>query len=1436
VKSLKVTLRTDHGGHHRVDLVLDVDPGATVGDVARTLTARDPRGAGDPATPSTLAVDTPAGPRPAVAATPMERSGIRSGATVAVTPAGTAHPDADLGREVATLEVRGGPDAGGRFPLRRGDNLVGRDHTCDVRLSDPLVSKHHARITVTDVVEIVDLDSSNGVYVGGGQVGRARLRPDDTALLGDTLVTVAAHGLVTGGGDVRPAIEFNRSPRLDPTYEGVRHTPPEPPRAPAGRRFPIVAFLVPMLMGAGLYALTGSPFALVFVAFGPLTVGGAYAEDAVSSRRAHRRAVAAFRAALVSFEGTLRAAADTERAHRRREHPSVERLVGATERLTPLLWTRRPEHERFLDLRLGLGRLSTRDTAAATDPDVCAVVAAYSTVDGVPVVCRLTDSGGLGVAGTGALARQVVWGIVAQLVTLHSPADVVLAAVVSGDSAHRWDWLKWLPHTTSHHSPLGCAHLVAGGAASTTLVGELDDLVSRRAAGDAPAHPAVVVLVEDDADADRRRLVDLAERGPAHRVHVVWTAAGPERLPAACRCFVDVDAGAVGYTHTGAAVTPVAFEPVRHETVEELARRLAPVVDAGARVYEQGDLPTAVSFVALAGAAVDAAPDAVVERWRETGARQGLRALVGAAGTGAAFHLDLCAHGPHALVGGTTGAGKSELLQSWILGMATAHSPERVTFLLVDYKGGAAFGACAALPHAVGLVTDLDRQEVRRALTSLRAELTHRELLLSRYHVKDLADLERTDPAQAPPRLVIVVDEFAALRQEIPEFVDGVVDVAQRGRSLGLHLILATQRPAGVITDNLRANTNLRVALRMADESDSTDVLGSPVAAAFDPGVPGRAVAKTGPGRLTTFQTAYVGGWTGGGPEEPRVEIATLGFGPGTAWSAPPTAARPSTGAPDLVRVVDTVRAAAERSAIPAPRRPWLPPLPAFLDLYDLVGTDPGVVVLGLRDVAAEQAQPPAAFHPDRDGNLVVYGTGGTGKSTLLRTLALSAVLGDTCHVYGIEYGARGLSLIEELPQVGAIVRGEDTERVGRLLGDLCALIDERTRRFGAARAPDLTTYRLLGGLPEPRVLLLLDGMAAFGQQYPPGALDGVFEKLVTLAADGRQAGVHLVVSADRPASVPGALSASLQRRVVLRLAGDPDYGALGLRGDVIAHDAPPGRGLFGGPPGDEVQVAVLGGAGPGDQHRAVRDLAARSADTPPAPPVRTLPTRVRRGALTSTVDLPVLGVERESLAAVSFTPSGAFLLAGPAGSGRSTAVLSIVEELRRWRRTVRLYRLGGRVSAGGFDGWHASADGAEAVRELATALALEVTAWAGRPTAIVVESTADLAFGPAEQPCVNLLKTALDLGAFVLLEGETATMSGSSGLHQLARSRRTGLILQPQVMHGQHLLQSDFPRGLRQADFPPGRGMYVVRGRPSVVQVALPDRGPAGGSPYVRA
>ncbi len=280
---------------------------------------------------------------------------------------------------------------------------------------------------------------------------------------------------------------------------------------------------------------------------------------------------------------------------------------------------------------------------------------------------------------------------------------------------------------------------------------------------------------------------------------------------------------------------------------QRFARALAPLRDATPD-DQQSALPAAARLLDLLP--FDATDAVALETsWRVS--PRGTRVVLGVGEDGEPLVVDLAADGPHTLVAGTTGAGKSELLQTLVAGLALANRPDEMSFVLVDYKGGAAFRDCARLPHTVGTVTDLDGHLTERALRSLGAELRRRETVLRSAGCKDLDDYLATAPAGSPPlaRLVLVVDEFATLVEELPDFVGGLVGIAQRGRSLGVHLVLATQRPGGVVSADIRANTSLRIALRVTDPAESTDVVDVRDAADIPRANPGRAVLRAGPGR-----------------------------------------------------------------------------------------------------------------------------------------------------------------------------------------------------------------------------------------------------------------------------------------------------------------------------------------------------------------------------------------------------------------------------------------------------------------------------------------------------------------------------------------------------------------------------------------------------------
>ena len=324
-----------------------------------------------------------------------------------------------------------------------------------------------------------------------------------------------------------------------------------------------------------------------------------------------------------------------------------------------------------------------------------------------------------------------------------------------------------------------------------------------------------------------------------------------------------------------------------------------------------------------------------------------------AADAAGAVTIDLVTHGPHAVVGGTTGSGKSELLISWVLALAAGHSPGQVNFLLLDFKGGSAFDSLGILPHSVGIITDLDAAQAVRALASLRAELKYRERVLAAAGVRDIRDLPSSGP-ESMPRLVIVADEFAAMLADHPDLHPLFADIASRGRSLGVHLVLCTQRPSGIVRDGVLANADLRISLRVNNRADSSAVVGTNVAAELPAHAVGRGVI----------------GFAG---EKPRLVQFAI--------------AEPGDIAAIALRWCDA----------PTPRRPWCDPLPIALRRRDIVeagldGSDYRVS-FGLIDLPHEQRRGIAGWDPLRDGHILVLGSARSGKSTALAALAAGGFL-----------------------------------------------------------------------------------------------------------------------------------------------------------------------------------------------------------------------------------------------------------------------------------------------------------------------------------------------------------------------------------------------------------------------------------------------------------
>nr|WP_231134945.1 FtsK/SpoIIIE domain-containing protein [Motilibacter deserti] len=1195
--------------------------------------------------------------------------------------------------------------------------------------------------------------------------------------------------------------------------------------------------LLPLALSGVLAWATGSAGYLLFGLLSPVSLIAGAVADRRSGRRSHRALLREHAERKAAIEADARGAALVERDARRHALPGPVTVRATATGPGRGLWERRRDDPDFLSLRVGCADVAADVTLEDPDREEHRRRVPLPLPD-VPVGVPLARLGVLGVAGPAA--RPLARWLLLQAAVLHAPADLQVVVLGGRDSAPEWEWARWLPHCRPAAGQDCAALLAFEDEDAARRLAELAALVARRSAAREPlaaaqalGEPAVLVVVDG---ARRLRtlpgLVQVLREGPGVRVHVLCVEPEERLLPAECRAVVSPDPdGLVRVAeHQGPKTEAVLPDLVAAGWCEEAARGLAPL-RAGGGDGEEAQLPAASRLLDVVGLSVPTA-EGVRRRWARADGR--LLAVLGESVDGP-FALDVGRDGPHALVAGTTGAGKSELLQTLVATLAASYPPDRVAFVLVDYKGGAAFADCAALPHTVGMVTDLDGALVERALASLRAELARREHLLAAAGAKDVDAYlrSRNGTAGEPlPRLLIVIDEFASLVRELPDFVTGLVDIAQRGRSLGISLVMATQRPSGAVSPEIRANTNVRIALRMTDGAESSDVIDAPDAGRIPRQLPGRAYARLGHASLVPFQAARVGGPAPPAGSEPEPEPWAVPIS--VAALARPLPARPAAAGPaspvtDLSAFVDAVRAAADADGCPPPRRPWLPPLPATLALADLAEiAAEGAAAYGLVDLPAEQAQLPAVVDLAAFGHLFVVGAPRSGRSTALRTLAAAlatAYPSSDVHLYALDCGGGGLQGLTALPHCGAVVGRTEPERAGRLLAHLSAEVRRRQDALAAGGYADVAEQRLAEPADRrlPHVVLLLDRWEGFVAAL--GEADGgrLVEEVTALLREGASAGVHVVAAGDRSLLL-GRVGAASEDKLLLRLADTADYALGGVPARSVPPDGlSPGRALRADAAGS-VQIALLDGALSGrDQAAALERLGARLALRDAAVPahrrvprVDALPARVSFDAAWDLRPSPLparwamVGVGGNALAAHGpdlTAGGGCFLVAGPPRSGRSTVLLAMARSLLAAgsRLVVAAPRASPLRSLAGQPGVVAVLPSAALeAAELGAALIR-----LGAGGVLLVDDAELLRDCPARETLLAAVQGAGDGGPGVVAAGTAdEAFAGFSGWQVELRKSRRGVLLSPQGLADGDLIGVRLPRGLVGGPVQPGRAL----------------------------
>jgi len=1275
-----------------------------------------------------------------------------------------------------------------------------------------------------------------------------------------------------------------------------------PPLLPEGGGGTGLQSLLP-LAGAGssmtlMLVFRGSPLAAVGALVMVLTVLATVVlvvsqrGQATRNRRQQRERYLDY---LEELRERLRTEEDLARAAARALDPPPPALVDVI-RDPARLWERRRRDRDFLAPRIGTGALpgrpmQMRDQGSAvqpTDPFMLAearlLAQRFATVPDLPLRVPLDRTGEVSVVGEREEVLNVARALLVQVAALHAPEDVALAVSRPVARSEDWAFAQWLPHLSGpERAATGPVVRIADDldGLADLLAGDLEERASlaarsRRTIYDNIAPPMQRLIVFVDADGSVAAPLPLPDQNAtAAELGITVVHLIGDRLaePSEVGARVTVADGRV-------VVEDLRDEPTRVEgTVDDvppaladgLARLLSPL-RLSADSYEEGDGGQAADALSLLQLP-DPAATGEQPPWRERSERDLLRVPLGVDDDGRPVVLDLkepaqLGMGPHGLCVGATGSGKSELLRTLVLSLIATHPPEQLSMVLVDYKGGATFAPFQGLPHVAGLITNLadDLALVERVHTSLAGEVQRRQQVLKDAGVSDIVDhglLRATRPELAAlPHLLVIVDEFGELLTAEPDFIELFLSIGRIGRSIGVHLLLSSQRIEGGKLKGLDTYLSYRLGLRTFSEAESRTVLDTPDAFAL-PALPGYGYLKVDTSTYRRFKAAYVSGPvpTDGdtAPPPPPALVVPLPR-TGAVPSARPAEGRVArlpdrTSGPTLLTVlVDRLMGSG------APTAPvWLPPLPAAVTLDQVAGplrpgpdglraaTDaPLRVPVGVLDDPARQWQGRWDVDLTRaGGHLAVIGGPRSGRSTLLRTLVLSLALASTPRqvaVYAVDLLGGGLQSLAHLPHVGGVASRGDRERVRRTLEEVTVMLETRERVFREHHLDSVEALRVehaAGGVPElpvADVVLVLDGYAQLS-----GDFEDVEPLVHALVARGGSYGVHVVVSVGRWGELRVAQQAAFGNKVELRL-NDPGDSMLGRKLAATLSAEQPGRALT--DTGLVGHVALPRLDGHADQASAGQGLAqavaavrSAAAGGLAAPPVRVLPqllpARELAGPGADPLAVPI-GLDEADLSPVSvdlFGEDQHLLVLGDGGSGKTNVlrllahglvarynseqlVLAVVDPRRSLADVVPEDHLGGRASgvaqAAGLAG-----SVAKELEQRAEAAALAGPG-AGEPPGlriVLLVDDFDVLTAAGSNPLAPLLPylaSGRDLGLHVVASRRVA--GAARGLFEpfllaVRESGATGLLLSGDRGEGQLL------GGVRARALPPGRGLLVRPG-----------------------
>ncbi|KRL08063.1 type VII secretion protein EssC [Schleiferilactobacillus perolens] len=1011
--------------------------------------------------------------------------------------------------------------------------------------------------------------------------------------------------------------EFHRSPRiiLNPPRDKVHLQNPSPVNT-NGKNSLMRAILPPLAMVAASFATTllshGNPIMSLGMGGASLMTGGLTASAYFTNKKEDKVKKAdhadAFENYMVENWAELTKLAAQQRAAATYHYPDLDTIADLIATYSSRLYEKTTSNADYLSFSLGQGVVPATyqmDYSPGQNPDdrearrVQDMWAQFSNLAHMPVTTTLAEQT-LGLVGREDFTQQAIASLLLQIAAFHSYRDVQFIALVPENKyADNWGQWRWLPHFQLQE--LHARGIVHDAQTRDMILTSFYQLITKRKqaskekSSDALVFaPHYVFIVLDDSWLNGHQLKEyLSEDMSQYGVSVVWVKEDEAMLPETVTTFVRYDnQDAAELVNEGNQYVAHDFKPMtlpQQRPLNEIIRTLAGLKHVE---VEKNAIPESISFMALYG--VDRVDELnVSHRWAQADTSKSLAVPLGVRGKNDLVYLNLHerAHGPHGLLAGTTGSGKSEVLQSYILSLAVNFAPEDVGFLPIDFKGGGMANLFKKLPHLLGSITNLDGAGSARALASIHAELQKRQRLFGEFgvnHINGYTKLYKkgktiTDPGerkkyptQPLPNLFLISDEFAELKANEPDFMAELVSTARIGRSLGVHLILATQKPSGVVDDQIWSNSRFKIALKVQDAADSNEILKTPDAASITQ--PGRGYLQVGNNEIyELFQSAYSGATYNPDAEETEQvderiwQINNLGqyelLTQDLSDQDEVQSAQKQEQVTELAAVVDYIAAIAQSTQAVLPDKPWLPALDTQLatpsiDHVTAWQEDRNLAVpVGMLDIPTRQAQEPFMFDLTKLKHTAIFSSPGFGKSTLLQTIVLNLAKQNSPEQIQfnlIDFGTNGLLPLAKLPHVADIVQLDNGEKLQKMIDRMVGIVDKRRKLFQREGVSSIAQYEQQAR-PLPIIVNVLDAYDAITDSQYRELVDSAVNKILR---DGAAVGVYLLITANRANSLRVAMMANIETKIALYLVDPTETQDIMGRERLVAQEIV-GRGQF---------------------------------------------------------------------------------------------------------------------------------------------------------------------------------------------------------------------------------------------------------------------------------